>query len=138
MDVTKILLGTIVGAIVMFFSGWLIWGFGLHNFQTANTVQYEGLVKEMPSLGITFAAMIATALLWSIIFNRWAGIKTFATGAKAGAMIAILTGLSTGFMNMSMMNLWTWPIVLSDLGGNLIWGAISGGVIGFILGRGQN
>lgn len=137
MDTQKIVLSTLAGTVVFFLVGYLIWGMALAGFHQENGPVIEGLVKNPPNLIFIAAAMLVTALLYSIIFNRWAGISTFATGAKAGALIAILMGLGSDLLNMGGTNMMSWPIVLSDVAGNLIWGALGGGVIGAVLGRGK-
>ena len=137
MNYQKLLLATLGGAIVFFFAGWLIWGFALYGFYDANTMKYEGLSPEMPNMIYMSASMIVHALLFSYIFLQWAGIKTFVGGAKAGALLAVLMGLGMGFMMLAQMNLINMNIVLVDIVGNLIWGALGGGVIGYILGRGN-
>ncbi len=141
MNVQKIILGTLGGAVVFFFAGWLIFGMALMGTRAAHTTHYDGLMKpEGATEGFVLIAiaMIVTALLYTIIFNRWAGIKTFATGAKAGALIAVLGGLASGIMSMAMMNLFDWTVIGLDVVGNLIWGALGGGAIGWILGRGDD
>jgi len=141
MNYQKILIATLGGAVVFFFAGWIIWGMALAGTRAAHMTHYDGLMKpegETQSFILIAVAMIVTALLYAIIYNRWAGIKTFATGAKAGAVIAVLAGLSSGIMSMAMMNLLDWTLVGIDVVGNLIWGALGGGAIGWILGRGDD
>jgi len=50
--------------------------------------------------------------LVTIIFQRWAGISTFKTGLKAGAVIGLLLGLATGLWLFSTTTLY-------DV--NLVW-----------------
>jgi len=138
MNVGKIGLATLVGFIVMFLSGWLIWGFGIEPLHKKYAIDYPGLILEMPRLEFIAISTVLTALLWSIIYNRWAGIKTFGTGAKAGILIAVLSGLSIDLMTHSSMNLSNnLALVMgSNVAANLVWGALSGGAIGWMLGRG--
>lgn len=135
MDTKATLIATLIGAIVMFFGGWLIWGIALMSIHQAHTAEYTGLINEMPDMLLMAIAMIVTALLYAIIFERWAGIKTAKTGAKAGAVIAILSGLGYDLMSMASMNLIDSTIVLTDIAGNLVWGALAGAAIGWALGK---
>ena len=138
MNFQKIILATLGGAVVFFLAGWLIWGIALAGIHAEHTTVYEGLQKTMPSMVLVAAGQIVIALLFAIIYHRWAGIKTFATGAKAGALIAVLTTLSQDLMNMAFLNLYDWTVVITNIVGSLIWGAVGGGVIGWILGRGDD
>ncbi len=138
MNYQKLLLATIGGAIVFFLAGWLIWGFALAGLHEEHTTVYEGFRKAAPSWGLLAVAQIVTALLYAIIYNRWAGIKTFATGAKAGAVIAVLTTLGTDLVNIAFLNWYDWTVVITNIVGAAIWGALGGGAIGWILGRGDD
>ena len=135
MDVKKVVLTTLAGTVIMFLAGWVIWGFALFSIHQNHTQQYEGLMPEMPNMWIMALSMVCAALLFTIIYDRWAGIKTFKTGAMAGAVIAVLMGLNHDLMWLASANLIDSTVVLTNIVGNLVWGAISGGVIGWVLGR---
>lgn len=135
MNLKRVLMATLAGTVVMFFAGWLIWGMLLFNLHEAHTVQYEGLTPEMPNMILMALAMVPSALLFAIIFDRWAGIKTFATGAKAGALIASLVGLGHDLMWLGSANLIDGTIVGTNIIANLAWGALAGGVIGLVIGK---
>ena len=59
----KIITAAIVGAIVSFLLGWLIYGFLLMDYYTAYSVKYEGLMKDPPE----FWAYFANGLCWSYL-----------------------------------------------------------------------
>ncbi len=135
MDAKKTILGTLAGTVVMFLAGWAIWGFALFNIQKNHTQEYEGLMPDMPNMLLMALSMVSAALLFTIIFDRWAGIKTFKTGAMAGAVIALLIGLNHDLMWLASANLIDGTVVLTNIVGNLVWGALAGGVIGWVLGK---
>ena len=76
------------------------------------------------------------ATFLTIIFSRWAQIKTFVTGAKAGLIIGLFLGA------LPTLEIFSTTTGLTDLTG-VITGAITfgvrfavaGGVIGWLLGR---
>ncbi len=138
MDTKKLLIATLLGTLAMFFSGWLIWGVFIEPMKHSHVFECEGLYPEAPRVGLIAVAQVLTAFLWAYIYNRWAGISTFMTGAKAGVFLAVLFGLSYGIMTMAGTNLWNWTAVAMDLGGNIVWGGLSGGVIGWALGMGKD
>lgn len=135
MNVKNVSLATLGGAVVFFFAGWLIWGMFLENLMQNYMVEYTNLKKPMPNMGWMVASMFVSAFLLSYIFDKWAGIKTFSSGAKAGALICVLIGLGHGFMAISTLNLMSIQAVGIELVGNLLWGALGGGTIGWILGK---
>ena len=84
---------------------------------------------------LIFIGNIAMALLTTIIFGRWANIKTFATGLKAGAVIGLLAGAYYAFVAMGTTHLHTTTSAIADIVLSTIIGAAVGGVVGLILGK---
>ena len=134
MDIQKIIIGSIIGGLVFFLGGWLIWGTGLEGFLSENMIEHNGLMKER-DLMLTGASCLVSALLLSLIFNRWAGIKTAKTGAIAGTVIMALIGLSADLSSMSAMNLINGTVVMTQIVANALWGAIGGAAIRWFMGR---
>ena len=96
----------------------------------------EGLVNESGSAFVYIAiSCFTTALLISVIFNRWANISTARSGAMAGAVIAALVGIVADTMVMGQYNLLDPIVLIINIFGNLAWGAIGGAAIGWLLGR---
>ena len=88
MNVTKFLLGTLVGGIVYFLLGWLFYGIIFPNIYPPSETE-RMLFMVLGSL--SFGALIA------YIFNKWAGISTWMTGAKTGAVIGFFVALWMNF-----------------------------------------
>jgi len=138
---TKVLLATLAGTVVSFFLGWLIFG-------TLLDAQYKSMMTpEAISIQRTDADFImwaivlsnlAYALMLSVVYNRWANISTFKGGAIAGAVISFLIALSFDLGQYSMFKMWndTTGLIFDPLA-NGIFGAIVGGVIGWVLGYGN-
>ena len=132
MDTKKLLSGTVVGTIIGFLSGFLVFGLGLANFMAENTATKEPMEMVWLVIGHVFFALCLT-----YIFLQWAGIKTAATGAKAGAIISLLLSLSSNliwYATSSLFNNLT-AAVVDALGAMVVW-SIGGAAIGWILGRG--
>lgn len=133
----RILVATLAGAIVFFFGGWLIFGLLLANYMKANTVQYAGLMKEpMPDMIPLALANLALAWLFAFVFDYWAGIRTFVSGLKGGALITLPVVLWIDLQFLAFMNLYTGiaPLVIDVIAATVL-GAIAGGVIGLVLGK---
>jgi hypothetical protein len=75
------------------------------------------------------------ALLTTIIFGRWASISTFVTGAKAGAVIGLLTGAFFDLIMLGTTNISTPTAAMADILVNGIIGMFVGGAVGWILGK---
>ncbi len=135
MKIGKIILACLAGLVVMFFSGWLIWGLLLDSYQLSHTTQYAGLTKEHPDMLALVLSCFFSSLLLVIIYNSWAETKTFKKGALVGALILTIVGLTNSTYSISMLNHIGWEVAISDVLGNIISGSLVGGVIGWILGR---
>lgn len=138
MDTKKIILATLAGGATLFALGFLIYvlAFGDATFYKA---EGAAAIEKNP---IEFWAIILMELLYglllTLVFSRWAGIKTFAGGLKAGAWIGFLIGTCIGLEIFATAN---W-ILLSGVVFNALTFAvrfaIAGGVVGLVLGSGDN
>ena len=127
---------TIAGGIAFFVLGFVMYGLILEStVMKPNMNVYAGLMKEMPDWIPLVLANMISALLLAYIFDKWAGIRTFMGGLKAGAIISFLTAISFQLMLLAFMNLsknFIPPV--ADVVASTILGGIGGGVIGQVLG----
>ena len=131
----RVLAATVAGGVTYFLLGFLIWGLFLEEAMKPNMNVYPGLMNEVPVWAPLIIANLVTAFLFAYILDNWAQVRTFAAGAKAGAIIAFLQALSFQLMFMAFMNLhknYMPPVV--DVLVSTVMGAITGGVIGLVLG----
>lgn len=139
MSLNKILLATLVGGVVFFLLGWLVWGILLAKFMEANQGTATGVMKaesEMIWWALILSQFIGAFLL-AYIFGKWANISTFVTGAKAGALIMGLIAASLDLMWYASSNVMTLNGAMVDILASAVVGAIVGGVIGLVLGSGK-
>lgn len=135
--ITRVLLATLVGGIVMFGLGFLIFGVLLDAYMKANmSAEAAKLMKDPPNFILIFVSNLVFAWLLAFIFERWASIKTFVTGLIAGAIIFGSIALAIDLQFAATMNLMTGfaPIIV-DVLAVAVLGGISGGVIGLVLGK---
>lgn len=132
----RILAAAVAGGITQFILGFLIYGLLLEErVMKPNIIVYPGLMKEMPEWAPLILANLITGLLFAYILDNWAQIRTFGAGAKAGAIIAFLQSLSFQLLFMAFMNLHKNYIPsVADIIGATVMGAVTGGVIGLVLG----
>ena len=133
----RVLVAAVVGAIVMFFLGWLIFGIALNSWIHANTIHYAGLMKEpMPDMLPLALSNLAFAWLYAYIFDQWAGIKTFVGGLIGGITIAVPLSLAIDLQYLAFFNLYkTISVIFVDLAGVAVMNGIAGGVMGLIIGK---
>ncbi len=136
MKTNKILIAGLVGGIVAFILGWLVYGMALNSFFQSNHGSATG-VDRAPEDMVFWAMIIghlAIGLLLSIIYGRWANISTAATGAKAGAVIGALMGL-IGFIDYGVSNVANLTAVCVNVVVMAIITAIIGAAVAWWLGR---
>ncbi len=137
MSTKSLLLATLAGAITGFILGYILHGLLLFDFFADNMGSATGVSKDLAdvSLPLIFLGNIALSLLVTIIYGRWASIKTFATGAKAGAIIGLLVGAYFDLIFLGVTNIMQPTSAIVDIVVSAIIGAVVGGVVGLVLGK---
>lgn len=141
----KFFLAVIVGSVVSFLLGYLIYGVLLKSTMQANC----GLDKELEAkvfksmekpdamiLGTIFVSNIFGALLLTTI-AQWANARSFGSGMKVGAIVGVLVSLNFDLLWYAMSNLYTPTGLAIDVCAGTVMTALSSGVIAMILGKGN-
>ena len=135
---SKAIIAALVGAIFSFLAGWVVYGILLMDFYTANTIVYEGLAKgPMPDLVFIFISGLFNTLLVSVIFSKWAHVKTFKGGFINGMIIYFLITGSVDLGHYAFYNLMNLTLIIADIIVGTIFGGLVCGVIGAVLGMGK-
>lgn len=134
---TRVLLAALAGGVAIFLLGWLVYGILLMDTMRSINPQVEGYEKAEPQLWAIALSNLVWALFYALIFDRWAGISTFKTGAIAGAWMAGLLALSIDLYFIAATNVMSINGLLLDVVVNLVMGAALGGVVGLVLGYRQ-
>jgi hypothetical protein len=131
------LLATLVGFIVFFLLGWLIYGMLLMDFYGNNSGSASGVMRAEDEM-VWWALILGNlfqAYLLVYIFGNWANITTFSDGLKAGAIIGLIIGLAFNLTMYGTSNIMNMTSTLVDPFVSAVMMAITGGVVGFMLGR---
>jgi len=111
METKKILIGTLIAGVAMFFLGWLIYGIALAGFMEANCDHSSARPMEE----MIWWAMIASNFIWGLLLTlilNWSGSFTASAGAKIGAIVGLLCGLGFDLGMYSMTTIFSSPTVL--------------------------
>jgi hypothetical protein len=132
---TRVLVATVAGGAALFLLGFLVFGLLLQPWLEGQMIKYDNLMLAQPNFISLIIANLVWAFLIALIFDRWASIGTFLGGLVGGAMISFLMDLYFQLMHMSFMNFFhgITPYAVDVIGFTIV-GAISGGVIGAVLG----
>lgn len=139
MNTNKILVAGLVGAAFAFILGFLTWGIVLSEFFEANAGTATGVIRGDDEM--LWIPMILGHLAWgfllAIIYGRWANIKTFSTGAKAGAVLGFLIAFTYDMINLGSTHISNTLGAIVDVLAMTVVTAIVGGIVGWMLGRGN-
>lgn len=125
MNLKNFIIGGIVGGIVDFLLGWVFYGMLFKEIYPPS---------ENQNLTFIFLGCLTFAFFVSYVFNKWAQITTFSTGAVAGAIIGFFYGLSMNLFMYSNMPFNPTNMAL-DLAINIAMSTFVGGAIGFVSGK---
>ncbi len=135
MNWSKVLIAGLIGGITYFILGFLVWDVLLGDYIVA-----PACVARSEE-DFVFWAMVLSCLVWAFmlayVFEKWASISTWKTGASAGLTLGLLIAATVQFANHAMMSSTTLTVVALDV---LATGAVSGivgAVVGWWLGRGK-
>ncbi len=90
MNTKRFLVSGIVGGIVNFLLGWLLYGIVFTNQFPVE----EGEVMNIPMI---ISGSFVTSFFVAYIFTKWTHITNFMTGIKAGSIIGLFLGLYWNF-----------------------------------------
>ena len=137
MDTNKILVSGLVGGVVYFLLGFLLYGMLFADFFAKNMGSASGVEKDPINFPALIIGNLVMGLLLAVIFGRWAGIKTMSTGAVAGAVIGLLFALGDGLTMFGTTNIYTATALVADIVIVTIMMAATGAAVGMMLGRGK-
>lgn len=140
MNTQKFLISGVVGGVVSFFAGYLIYGLLLADFFAKNGG--PGSAAAMKAMGdfvwwALIAGSVAQGLMLSYIFNKWANITSFGAGMTGGAVVCLFMAAGFDLTMYATSNLSTMSSMVVDILCGAVMGAIVGGTVGLMNGMGK-
>lgn len=137
MDTKKFLIAGFAGGVAAFVFGFLIWGFALFDFMESHNIAPPGAAKDPMNMLFLILGNLALGFLLAYIFERLAHIRAPRSGAVAGAVILFLMSLYFDSLTYAMMNLMDLAGLIVDVIASVIFGALTGAVVGWVLSAGR-
>ncbi len=129
-------LAGILGGIVYFLLGWLVYGILLMNYMEENAGLALGVNRvEMLLWSIGLGSLLYGFFL-SYIFSCVGQVKTAAAGAKSGAWVGFLVAGAIDFTMYGTTNITTLNAVAVDILAATVLASITGAVVAWVLGAG--
>ncbi len=139
MTIKSRVLATLVGFVVLFLLGWLFYGGLLMDFYASNMGSATGLNRAEDEM-VWWALILGNvfqAYLLVYIFGTWAQISTFVGGLKGGLIIGLILGFGLNLSWYGTSNAMNLTATLVDPFVTAIMFGITGGAIGWMLGKTQ-
>jgi hypothetical protein len=134
MDAKRFLAGTIVGGIVLFLAGYLIFNTLLAGFYAANMGSATGVPREPMLLwSIGVGCLGLAALICYAMGAR--GASGLAGGAKVGAIVGFLTAFGIDFILYGAQNVSNLTLTIADPFASAVQCALGGAAIGLVVSK---
>jgi hypothetical protein len=133
---TKFLVAGLVGFVVLFLSGWLIYGMLLA--ETMGSFMNTACTRPMEEMNIGLIAVgnVFWGFAIAFILSNWSGGATLQKGLQAGAVIGGLYSAAYGCMTFAQTTLMTSSTgIFLDVALSILMYGIAGAAIGWWLGR---
>jgi hypothetical protein len=133
MNTNKILVGGIIGGVVFFLLGWLIWGIILAGYMAANSNQCMMKPIDQMVWWALILSNLALGFLLSVVFD-WSNTSGWMNGAKKGAIFGLIMGLSIDLGYYSMSTMYSnMTVLIVDVLITVVMVALTGGMVGWAI-----
>ncbi len=129
MNVKNFIVGGIVGGIVDFLMGWLIWGIALKD----TFPPPEGSGPE--NMLFIFLGCMSFGFLISYVFSQGEGISTYMAGIKMAIGIALFMSLSIGFFKDMYSETIDFKLLVIDIVASVVIAAVVGAAVAVVNGK---
>ena len=135
MDIKRLIIGTVVGAITLYILGYLIFDLALAEFYAANVGSATGLVKDPQVIWAVALGTLSYAALLAFAIGTQTGSATIVDGLKIGAIVGFLMWFGADFIFYGIFNISNLTLTFVDSLLELIRAGITGTVIAAVLGK---
>lgn len=133
MDTKRLMIGTLVGGVLLFVTGYLIFDLAFANFYAANVGSATGVDRDPQLLwAVALGSLSYAALVTLALGSRPVSIGG---GVKIGAVVGFLLWFTVDFTLYGVSNVSNLTRTIVDPLLELVRSGIAGGVIAVVLGK---
>ena len=133
MDIKKLSIGTIAGAIVFFLLGWLVYGILLQDFMRHHLGHVGIIGRKDMKFTFLIAGQVVQGLLFTYILLK-ANVSSLVGGLIMGAVLGFLMAVAVDFTMYGTSIVMSKYGMLADVIASTVISAIAGAVIGALTG----
>ena len=135
MDTKRLVTGTLVGGIILYAAGYLIFDLAFADFYSANTGSATGVARDPQLVWAVALGSLAYAALVTLALGSRAGSWNIGAGVKIGAVVGFLLWFTADFILYGINNVANLTRAVVDPLLELVRGGIAGGVIAVVLAK---
>lgn len=133
MNTKQWVIGTVVGGVVIFAAGYVIFEVLLGDYYAANAGSVTGVMRDAPIVWALAVGALAYAALIIYAMRGQAASANMVSGMKVGAVVGFLLWATADFTLFGITNMSNLTITMLDPFVELVHGGIAGAVIGALL-----
>ena len=133
MNAKQWVLGTVIGAVVIYAVGYLIFTVLLGDYYAANSGSATGVMRDSQIVWALAVGALAYAALILYAMRSQAGSVNMVSGMKVGAVVGFLLWATADFSLYGITNMSNLTVTMVDPFAELVHGGIAGGVLGALL-----
>lgn len=134
MNVKNLLIGGIVGGILFFLLGWLIYGILLKDYMAHNTGKIGDVSRANMEYIYLIAGCFLEGLILAYVFDK-ANVKSFSGGMVTGGIVGFLFIGSFDLSVYATTLVYSKHSMMADIVAYTLMFAIAGAIIGMIMGK---
>jgi hypothetical protein len=135
MDAKRSLAGALVGAIVLYATGYLIFDLAFANFYRTNVGSATGVDRGGQLVWAMLVANLAYGALITFVIENRMGTLSIGRGARIGAIVGFFLWCTVDFVYYSTTNIANLTRTVVDPLLEAVHGGVGGAVIAAVLGR---
>jgi hypothetical protein len=133
MNTKQWVLGTVIGAVVIYAVGYLIFTVLLGDYYAANSGSATGVMRDSQIVWALAVGALAYAALILYAMRSQAGSVNVVSGMKVGAVVGFLLWATADFSLYGITNMSNLTVTMLDPFAELVHGGIAGAVLGALL-----
>jgi len=135
MNAKNMAIGAVVGGIVLFVLGLLLFDVLFMDFYTANAGAAAVGIRATQTYWATALGVLAYGALITYLIDARPGKADIGSGLKMGALAGFLLWFTTDFTLYGYLDLWNLTVTILDVVLEALRAAISGAVVALVIGK---
>ena len=135
MDAKRFVTGSVVGGIVLYAVGYLIWDLAFADFFRANAGSATGVPRDTQVIWAVALGNLAYGTLVTWVMLSRGGTTAIGAGLRIGATVGFLMWVGVDFIFYGLMNLSNLAATMTDPLLEIVHGGLAGAAIAAVAGK---